>query len=222
MRPNPRAVVFDLDGTLVDSYGAIAECFNHARTSLGEPPLPEAAVRRMVGHGLESLMEDAVGPERAPEAVRLFRERYDQICEARTTALPGVPGTLGALAAAGLRLGVATNKPEAFARRILAALRLAPPLAAVAGPGPGVPAKPHPAMLRRVLRDLGASPGEGLYVGDMPVDVETARRAGVPVWVVPTGSSTREELAGAGADRLLDSFAELIPALAVAQGRRLS
>ena len=120
------AVVFDLDGTLVDSYGAIAECFNHARTALGEPPLDEDQIRRMVGHGLESLMEASVGPERAPRGVELFRERYDRICEARTVALPEVGDTLRRLRAAGLRLAVATNKPPGFARRILAALELAP------------------------------------------------------------------------------------------------
>jgi len=202
-------VVFDLDGTLVDSYGAITECFNHARTSLGEPAVSPETVRRLVGHGLESLMEDAVGPDRAARAVALFRQRYDIICTRRTTLLPGVARTLPALAASGLRLGVATNKPTRFAVRILSALGLMPPVRAVLGPGEGVPAKPSPEMLLQVLAELGVSPERALYVGDMGIDIETARRAGVQVWVLPTGSSSRAQLLDASPDCLLDSFADL-------------
>jgi 2-phosphoglycolate phosphatase len=205
----PRGLVFDLDGTLVDSYGAIAECFNHARVRLGEAALPEDQVRRMVGHGLESLMEEAVGPDRMPEAVRLFRVRYDRICETRTTPLPGVPETLHALHAGGFRLGVATNKPARFAQRILAALSLAPPIASIVGPDERTPAKPDPTILRRVLAELGVGPAEALYIGDMPLDVESGRRAGLPVWLVPTGSSTRGELEAAGGARILDRFDDL-------------
>ena len=216
--PRPRAVIFDLDGTLVDSYDAIAECFNHARTTLGEPPLEPAEVRRLVGHGLEALMDEAVGPARAAAGVRLFRQRYDVICESRTLVLPGVSATLQRLDASGLRLGVATNKPTAFAWRIVRALGLAPPITAVAGPGDGVPPKPEPEMLRRVLRELGVESGAALYVGDMALDVESGRRAGVRVWLVPTGSADAGELAGAGAERLLPDFAALAALLAPSRG----
>jgi len=216
--PRPRAVIFDLDGTLVDSYDAIAECFNHARTGLGEAPLAPDEVRRLVGHGLEALMIDAVGPARAPAAVRLFRERYDRVCESRTRVLPGVTATLRRLDAAGWRLGVATNKPTSFAWRIVRALGLAPPIAAVAGPENGVPPKPEPEMLRRVLRELGVESAAAIYVGDMALDVESGRRAGLPVWLVPTGSAEAGALAGAGADRLLPDFAALGTLLAPPRG----
>lgn len=206
-------VVFDLDGTLVDSYGAITECFNHARTSLGEPAVSPETVRALVGHGLESLMEDAVGPDRSARAVALFRQRYDLICTQRTTLLPGVARTLPLLAAGGLRLGVATNKPTRFAVRILVALGLMPPVSAVQGPDEKVPAKPRPEMLLQVLADLEVSPERALYVGDMEIDIETARRAGVQVWVLATGSASRSQLVAASPDLLLDEFADL--------GRRL-
>ena len=206
--------MFDLDGTLIDSYGAIAESFNHARTRLGESPVDAGEVRRMVGHGLESLMEQAVGRERVDEAVRLFREHYDRICTSKTVPLPEVPGTLSALQDMGIRMGVATNKPARFARRILEALDLMPPLAAVEGPGEGLPPKPDPAMVRQVLADLETGAARALYVGDMGVDVATARAAGLPVWVLATGSSTRQELEAAGADRILGRFGDLARLLA--------
>jgi len=216
--PPTLAVVFDLDGTLVDSYDAITECFNHARTTLGEQPLTAARVRTLVGHGLESLMEDAVGRDRVEEAVRLFRERYDLICEESTTLLPGVNEAVTALASRGLSLGVATNKPARFARRILRHLRLAPPLTAILGPSAAIPAKPEPLMLLRVLEELEVPPERALYVGDMTIDVETARNAGVRVWVLPTGSSTRQDLEASCPDRVFSAMSEL-PGLLAADCR---
>ena len=204
------AVIFDLDGTLVDSYGAITACFNHARVSLGFPPLAAAVVRPMVGHGLEALMERAVGMEQMAEGVRLFRARYDAICEARTRVLPGVAATVAELHRRGFRLGVATNKPVRFAQRLLQALDLMPPIAAVHGPDGDTPAKPHPAMLHGVLADLDVERHASDYVGDMGVDVETARHAGLHVWLVPTGSASRAEVDAAGADRVLDCFEALL------------
>lgn len=211
MLPGQRyqGLVFDLDGTLVDSYGAITECFNFARTSLGESAVSEEAVRGLVGHGLESLMEDAVGTQRAAEAVRLFRVRYDAICEEKTCLLPGVAHTLPALAALDVKMGVATNKPTRFAVRILEALGMMPYLRAVLGPGEGIPAKPHPRMLLQVLGELDVKPSQALYVGDMGIDIETARRAGVDVWVMPTGSSSKEALTADGPDRIFPDFAVL-------------
>ena len=224
MLPGPvcKAVVYDLDGTLVDSYGAITECFNHARTTLGEVALSEDQVREMVGHGLETLMEESVGPQRMPRAVSLFRERYDLICEERTTLLPGVAAALATLATRGVVQGVATNKPTRFARRILEHLGLIPPLVAVLGPGDGIPAKPEAAMLLAVLEQLGVQPGETLYVGDMTIDVETARHAGVRVWVLPTGSCSREQLAAASPDRIFSSMDELPGLVASAWRERVA
>jgi 2-phosphoglycolate phosphatase len=217
--PECKAVVFDLDGTLVDSYGAITECFNHARTALGEAPLSLAQVRGMVGHGLEDLMEDAVGRRRMPQAVRLFRERYDLICEERTTLLPGVAAAVTALAARGLSQGVATNKPTRFAVRILRVLGLMPPLTAVLGPGGEIPAKPDAHMLLTVLEELAVPPAAALYVGDMTIDVETARNAGVRVWVLPTGSCSREQLAAASPDHIFAGMEQLPDLLAGASAR---
>ena len=104
-------VVFDLDGTLIDGYEAIAEALGHAMTGFGEAPLPLERVRRMVGEGIEVLLEKAVGRDRAAEGVALFRERYAPIAVEKTRLMPGVREVLGELALRGHAMAVASNKP---------------------------------------------------------------------------------------------------------------
>jgi phosphoglycolate phosphatase len=193
-----RGLVFDLDGTLVDSYGAITESLNTARAAFGLPALDESIVRGLVGRGLESLLESQVGAERVEAAVRVFRERYAQIGVARTTVLPGVAAGLRTLDEHGYRMAVATNKPAAFAAPILEALSLAHHFPCIAGPDRVGATKPDPRMLRHCLRALDVTPERACYVGDMALDVETADRAGVRVILVCGGSSTREELERTG------------------------
>ncbi|HKQ60212.1 MAG TPA: HAD hydrolase-like protein, partial [Candidatus Polarisedimenticolaceae bacterium] len=129
-----RGVVFDLDGTLVDSYAAIAASVNHARAHFGLAELPAAVVRRTVGRGLEALLAELLGPQRVELGVRLFRERYAETFAAATIALPGAAQTLGELTRRGYVLAVASNKPARFSDPILAALGLRPYLRSVEGP----------------------------------------------------------------------------------------
>ena len=208
-----RGVVFDLDGTLVDSYQAIALSLNAARAHFGLEALAAGEIRAMVGWGLEVLLERNLGAARVSEAVAVFRARYAQVFREHTRLLPHVAETVAALAERGYRLGVATNKPEVFSRELVAMLGLGRSIAAVRGATPGARLKPEPDLLLAALGDLGLAPGDAVYVGDMGVDVDTGRRAGVEVWVVATGSSSRAELEVSGAARVLDSFAELLDRL---------
>ena len=125
-----------------------------------------------------------------------------------TRPFPGVPETLERLADAGYRLGVCTNKPEGPAREVLQALGLLRHFKAIHGGDSGPAKKPDPAPLHAVLRELDGAPESGVMVGDSPVDVATARAAGVPVIVVPHGYSrvSADELR---ADAVLAEFAEL-------------
>jgi len=193
-----RAIVFDLDGTLVDSYGPIAASLNHARRAYSLPALDVDEVRRAVGHGLESLIAEWVGPDRVDDGVRLFREHYAASYATGTFTLPNVRSTLERLDRRGYRMAVASNKPARFGRAILETLGLATHVGDVLGPDLVSHAKPHPAMLRRCLELLGAGPDEAVYIGDMVLDVETAARAGVPVVLVSGGSSSDEELNATG------------------------
>jgi len=206
---SPAFVVFDLDGTLIDGYEAIGDALRYAMERFGLPPLPPERVRVLVGHGIEKLLEEAVGAERAPEGVRLFRERYPDVAVAKSRLVPGVREVLEELSARGHTMAVASNKPAPFSRMILEADGVAGYFVEIAGPDEATPAKPEPAMLRRLMTAAGAQPRSTVVVGDMEVDFEFGRAAGCRVVLVPGGSRTREELERVGADALLGSLAEL-------------
>jgi 2-phosphoglycolate phosphatase len=208
-----RGIVFDLDGTLVDSYGAITESLNVALSSAGLDPVPEEKVRRMVGLGLETLMSRAMGEARVEEGVRVFRRHYETICVERTTLLPQVAETLECLRGRGYLMAVATNKPSYFARRILEGLGADRHFTAVLGPDRVENKKPHPEMVRNAILEMGLSASRTLYVGDMEVDIQTARAAGVRVVVLPTGSRSLEELRRSDPDLLIVSFGDLLDLL---------
>jgi phosphoglycolate phosphatase len=208
-----RAVVFDLDGTLIDGYDAIHEALGYALERLGRPVPGRARVREMVGHGLESLLAQSVGPALAPEGVRLFRERYPEVAIAGSRLLPGVKEALDRLREEGLALSVASNKPPHFSRMILEAKGVAGNFSAIVGPDDAHPPKPDPAMLAPLFAVMGSSPFDTVCVGDMEVDVEFARAGGCRAVVLPTGSRSEEYLRGARADAMIATLAELPEAL---------
>jgi len=194
-----RSIVFDLDGTLVDSYPAITASLNHARAHWSLPALDPSRVRREVGHGLEQLVAEWVGRERIELGVRLFRERYAELFAERTSLLPRVQETLELLTERhGLTLALASNKPARFSTAILQNLGLADRFAAIHGPDTIGSTKPDPAMIRRCIAEMNSEPAASLYVGDMVLDVESATRAAVPVVLVCGGSSSAAQLRATG------------------------
>lgn len=215
-----RGIIFDFDGTLIDSYEAITESLNGVRGAFSLPPYDTAEVRSMVGHGLEVLIEEAVGKDRVEEGVRLFRETYDRICESRTSVLPQVRETLETLDERRYEMAIATNKPSYFARNILKALDLDHLFVEVLGPNDVERPKPDPEMLEIIMMRVGLGPDEVVYIGDMLLDIETGRRAGVSVYAIPTGSASREALLDGRPDRLLHSFSDLLAVLPVLSSAR--
>ncbi len=203
-----RGVVFDLDGTLVDSYSAITASVNHARIGWDMPPLSEGQIRLQVGRGLEPLIADLVGPDRVEEGVARFRERYAQVYGSGTRVLDGVVETLERLARSGYRMTVASNKPARFSCPILEHFDLSHLFDAVEGPDTAGSTKPDPEMIRRCLRAMGVTPPEAVYVGDMVLDVASGREAGVDVVLVAGGSSSVESLGKTGRP-VLDSIRQL-------------
>jgi phosphoglycolate phosphatase len=202
-------VLFDFDGTLGDSYPAITASVNHVRAIYGLPPLSEEQVRPLVGRGADQLLESTVGQDSVAANVAAYRAHHPSVMRSGTKLLPGAGEALTELYRRGLRLGICSNKPIAFTRELLVWLGVADRFEVVLGPEDVDRPKPAPDMLLEALRRLNVTKAEALYIGDMVVDIETARQAGVAVWIVPTGSDDPTTLAAARPDRLLRGLDEL-------------
>ena len=207
-----RLLVFDLDGTLVDSARDLAAAVNEtlARLGSGMPPLPLDTVRAFVGNGAgqlvaRSLAETGLAVSR-DEALAVFLDCYRTRLLDTTRPYPGVVEGLDRLR--GRTLAVLSNKPGDMSRRILTELGLASRFARVRGGGDFPERKPDPGGLLGLLRELGASRAESLMVGDSPIDVRTARNAGVRVAGVRYGLDPAG-LAADPPDLLVDSLVEL-------------
>ena len=206
-----RAVLFDLDGTLVDSYAALAESVNFARRRQGLPELAEARIRDFVGEGLDRLLQRAFDCDSIPDGVReAFESRYDEICCEESKVLAEVETTLNSLTAMHVIMAVCTNKPTAFSKKILDFLNLSPHFRAIVGPDLAGARKPDARHVLRTLEEAGCSTDGALFVGDMPIDIAAARAGGIDVAVVTTGSSSYEELVNAHPDHVLNRFSDLV------------
>ena len=211
-------LIFDLDGTLIDSAGDLHAALDRLLDELGRPPLSLAEVTRMIGDGVPKLVERALAAtsleeghggtvDLAPATAR-FLELYEADPVRFTHPYADVPETLQRLAAAGYRLAICTNKPERATLHILAELGLAPLFEAVVG-GDSLPVrKPDPAMLTTLLDRFGATPGNAILIGDSEVDMATAVAAGMPA-VLMTYGYHRGSLDSIPCAATLDHFAEL-------------
>ena len=210
--------VFDLDGTLVDSLADIAAAMNWALAHHGLPTHPEAAYRGFVGEGVRELVRRSAGlgsPDAPLHAALLesYRGYYAEHLLDRTRPFPGFAPLLTRLAEQGVRLGVLSNKSDAFTRQLVAALFPGHTFGAVYGERPGVARKPDPAAALALAAELGAAPGACAFVGDTPVDMKTARAAGMHAVGVTWGFRDAEELRAHGAQALARGADELWQAL---------
>ena len=216
---SPRAIIFDLDGTLVDSAPDLADALNSVlrREGLREQTLD--AVKGMVGAGARVLIQRGFAANGTalsePEAERLlpaFLADYRARATAKTRLMPGARQLLTELVAAGVGLGLCTNKPEDITRQILGDLAVAVHFGSIVG-GDTTPAKkPDPRPLLHALEELGCPAGEALMVGDSAADAGAARAAGTGLALVTFGYS-RVPVAEMKPDHLILHFDEFLPAL---------
>jgi phosphoglycolate phosphatase len=210
-----RAILFDLDGTLLDTLDDLADAGNQALAQLGFPPHPREAYKYFVGDGVESLVRRALPADRgdAPtvaQATELVRRAYAECWDQKTRPYPGVAELLDALAVRALPMAVLSNKPDPFTQLCVARLLPRWTFAAVVGAQPGIARKPAPDGARAIAARWGLPPEEILYLGDTNTDMQTAVAAAMyPVGAL-WGFRTAEELRAAGAQTLIAHPLELL------------
>ena len=201
-----KAVLFDLDGTLVNSIYDIGSAMNVALESLGQPTFPIEQYYKMVGNGMKKLCQRALAEDRQQlleELLQRYQTRYLAHCCDDTVVYEGVPQLLNALHDRGYKLAVITNKPADQAKRVMDTLLPGAPLDVVWGQQPPFAVKPDPAVYYHVCDLLGVQAEETLYCGDSDVDMLFAKNAGAKGAGCLWGFRDEAELKAAGADHLV-------------------
>jgi phosphoglycolate phosphatase len=205
-----KGIIFDLDGTLIDSFQAIYLSFRHTYEGLGLAPLSYEEVKGVIGYGLNHSFRDLLGDERVSPAIRLFRQKYEEVFRSHTHLLTDARAVVEGLHARGTRLAIATNKLGRFAREIFRHFEMEGLFDAIVGDEDVTQNKPHPEMLIRAIHEMGLPKEAVIFVGDSLIDIQTGENAGVRVFAVPTGLATREELEKARPAKLLNRLTDLL------------
>jgi len=210
-------LIFDLDGTLVDSLPGIAASLNRTLVAHGLPGHSDAAIRSFVGDGLKTLVLRAAPSAAIPtlhtSIVSLFKRDYELSWSQGTKVYPGIPGMLDELQRNGCQLAVLSNKPHAFTAAMVGAMFPSIRFAAVLGQLENRPQKPQPDGALQIAADLGVVPADCVIVGDSTIDLETAATAGMRAIAVGWGYHDRQRLLDAGATRVIEDPAELFERL---------
>lgn len=214
-------VMFDLDGTLIETAPEIADATNDTLTQFGLAQVTQQQVNDWIGHGTQTLLVQALAASRqtSQEAVRqaedfaaisaAFVVHYGQRCGSRSHLYPQVREVLHILKAQGVKLAVVTNKEDRYTQVVLDAHRLAPLFDRVIS-GDTLPTKkPDPAGIAACLAQLGVDRARALFVGDSSIDVATARNAGVAVWALPYGYNMGQPIEACQPDRVIADFSAL-------------
>lgn len=220
MNAQYEAVLFDLDGTLIDTAPELADAVNTTLRHFSLPAADEATVRGWIGHGTRALVEQALAAVKDHardlplDTVMLeFARNYRNISGSRSRLYPGVEETLETLKRRGVPMVLVSNKESVYAKRLLVSHRL-DKLFDLQVFGDSFPEKkPSPLAVQRSLAHLRVVPPRAVLVGDSEIDVATARNADVPVWLVSYGYRRQQRATDLGADRVISTMVDLLPAM---------
>jgi phosphoglycolate phosphatase len=217
-KKNYKAVLFDLDGTLINSLHDIADSMNRVLAAKGYQTHGYDAYRYFIGRGLRNLVERTIpeGEKTEEKVARLYQDLlsdYGANCLEKTRLYHGIPELLDELSNKGLKLTILSNKADVFTKKIAAELMANWTLEVVLGSGGDVPRKPNPGGAQMICEMLGLHPSDFLYVGDTSVDMETAVAAGMYPVGVTWGFRNRSELKEAGAKAIIDTPMQLLELL---------
>ena len=204
-------ILYDLDGTLVDTREDIAQAANHMLRQMGSPELPHDVIAGYVGRGVHHLIGHCLkseDPKRIEKGIKIYRAYYGEHMLDHSRLFPGVLEMLQYFKAQ--HQVVLTNKPNPFSYDLLRALGVAAYFAAVIAGDSVYPKKPDPAAVRAMMERFGVAAEAAVFIGDSLIDIETARNAGIGIAVIAHGFGSREELQSASPDLLAADFVELL------------
>ena len=201
-----KLIIFDLDGTLVNAYGAVYQSVNHAMRAMGLPPIAHRTIKRTVGWGDRHLIEQFVGKDRLAKALAIYRRHHRDSLKHKSKLLPGTRRLLASLQQQKYKLAVASNRPTKFSQIIVKHLDIKKYFDCILCGDKVEHPKPSPDILLEILNRFSLNPPEALYVGDMTIDIQTGKRAKVKTVAVTTGSHTVGELRQEGAYRVVEKI----------------
>jgi len=210
-----KLVIFDLDGTLLDTLSDLTAAVNASLSAYDFPPRTREEVQQFVGNGVSKLLERALPAYSLPfsDSAQLrarFETYYDAHLWDATTVYPGIADLLSALQTRGVQIAVASNKYQAATKRLINHFFPSVCFADVCGQHDGRPRKPHPQIVADILKQSTIAPQETLYVGDSAVDMQTARNAGVRACGVTWGFRPREELSAENPFKIADKPQQIL------------
>lgn len=207
-----KAVLFDMDGTLLDTLEDLCDSTNHALAQMGYPLRGIEEIRRFIGNGAEKQIRRAVpegtSEEKIMETLAAYRAYYQDHCQIKTKVYDGLLDVLSELKEKGVKMAVVSNKPDAAVKK-LSREYFGDRLDYAIGPSDGVRCKPYPDMAEEALKALGVEKKDAVFVGDSEVDVQTGLNAGLDVIAVSWGFRSREVVIEAGASKIADNASEL-------------
>jgi phosphoglycolate phosphatase len=209
-----RLIILDFDGTLGDTRGNILLTMTQTLAQLGYPPQEEETMAATIGVPLEKGFEQmlpGIGPDEVALCAKTYRDIFQKNRKQMVPQLfPHVKETLAALQQAGYVLTIASSRSYGSLKEFLSEMGIEPYISYVLGANSVTHAKPHPEPVLKTMEDLGFKADETLVVGDMPVDILMGKGAGAHTCGVTYGNASRDDLAAAGADRIIDDFSQML------------